>query len=56
MSFVSTPSDLLFYCVKVLSDSTRCIVGEGLMRLCADYQQQVKNLVMAAYKEELTCA
>jgi hypothetical protein len=53
VSFVSTP---LFYCVKVLSDSTGCIVGEGLMRLRADYQQQVKNLVMAAYKEELTCA
>ena len=29
MSFVSTP---LFYCVKVLRDSTGCIVGEGLMR------------------------
>ena len=47
---------LSFYCIKVPSDSTRCIVGEGLTRLCADYQQQVKNLVMAAYKEELTCA
>jgi hypothetical protein len=52
VSFVSTPSNLY----STASDSTRCIMGEGLMKLCADYQQQVKNLVMAAYKEELACA
>ena len=46
----------LFYCIKGLSDSTKYIMGERLMMLCADYQQQVKNLVMAAYKEELACA
>ena len=47
----------LFYCVKV----PRAIAPgawweKGLMRLCTDYQQQVKTLVMTAYKEELACA
>jgi hypothetical protein len=55
VSFVSTPSDFYSTASRFPSDSTRCM-GEGLMRLCADYQQQVKNLVMAAYKEELACA
>jgi hypothetical protein len=58
VSFVSNTFRPLFHCVKGFGVmASDVIVGRrGLMRLCADYQQQVKNLVMAAYKDELTCA